>query len=247
MFEWRMVDWEIYAAAIATVLSGGNPYSVGYDQRRFFNPPWVLLILFPLTLLNNDVVPLVFWLVALSAMYMIARHFRVGGVKAFFFLSSPMLLYSIGYGNIEWLPWLGLLMPLPLALVFLTIKPQATFGVIAVRLLTTWERKGLVGVLLAVLPTAVLTLIWLLVWGYPHPPERTNYGNVSLFPYTLIIGIPLLIVALHRRSIRLAALAAPFVSPYVTFPTYLATQFMFPFWGWALGWIAAIQYLLTFH
>lgn len=246
MFQWRMVDWEIFEAAIAAVLSGSNPYLVGYQNHRLFNPPWVLLILFPLLMLNDQITPPVVWLVALSSMYLVGRHFRLSGLKMFFLLSSPMLLYSMGYGNIEWLPWLGLLMPTPLALIFLTIKPQATFGVIIVRLLRSWERQGLPGVLLAVLPTAVLILIWWVTWGFPRPPDDSSPGNIAFFPWTLIIGVPLLLMALRRRSVGLAALAAPFISPYVTFPTYLATQFMFPFWGWVGGWVVAAQYLLAY-
>jgi len=231
LIPFPLQDWQAYRAAVLAFLAGQNPYHAGWGIFRFFYPPWALIALLPYALLPHDAAFFAMAITSSLVLIMLSRRFGLGTLGTFFLLSTPMHLYALGYGNAAWLPWIGLLLPTPLALIFLSIKPHVTFAVILVVLLREWDRRGLYGVMLAAAPTALLTIVWLALWGLPDL-GGPNIGNISLFPWTLLLGIPALAIALHRRSVRMAAFANPFLIPYVTFHGYLGTAFAFPFWAW---------------
>ena len=153
----------------------------------------------------------------------------------------PMLLQSIIYGNVEWIPLLGVLFPAPIALIFYTTKPQATIGLILVTLLLEWDRAQWKGVLLAIIPTLVLAVVTTAIYGLPPVPGPNNPGQHSLFPYSLLVGIPVLILAMKKRDERLSLFVGPFVSPYVTFHGYLPA--LFAFRGKWMALAVAISYI----
>jgi len=144
-----------------------------------------------------------------------------------FITISPMNLQSMLYGNIEWIPLLGVLFPAPLAMIFYSTKPQATIGLMLLTILLEWKRLRWKGVTLALIPTFALAMITVTIWGLPPVPGPTNPGQYSLFPYSLILGLSALIMALKNRNIRMALFIGPFVSPYVTFHGYLPALFLF--------------------
>lgn len=231
-----MQDWQAYRAAALALLAGQNPYHAGWGIFRLLYPPWALILILPYVLLSHDAAFFAMSITSIIVLAILARHFRLGTMGTFFLISTPMHLYALGYGNVVWLPWIGLFFPAPIALIFLTTKPHVTFAVILVILLREWNRAGLQGVLIAIAPTALLTAIWLIAWGVPDF-GGANIGNVTFFPWSLLVGVPALIAALRRRSIRLAAFANPFLVPYTTFHGYLGTAFAFPFWAWLVSFL----------
>lgn len=232
-------DWDVFRAASLALLRGQNPYEVGSEGMRFFNPPWTVLLLVPVALLPRIPGLIVLALISTVSLLLVARRMGMGLWGSVLLVTSLMHIESMLNGNIEFLPWLGVLFPAPVALLFFAIKPQATAGAIALVLLGEMQDNGWVGLLKALAPTAALTALWLLIWGPPPTKPFSDAINFSLFPYSLIVGLPALFYALARRDLRWAALAGPLLSPYVPFHTYLAV--LFPLRGvWLLlAWLAA--------
>jgi len=220
-----MFDWEVFRQACLALISGQNPYSVGQGQMLFFNPIWTLIPLIPMALLPTFTGLLVNAAVDLIALLFVARHLKLTHWEFFCVAICPMNLQSMVYGNIEWIPLLGLLFPAPLAIIFYSTKPQATIGLILVTLWIEWNKTRWKGVLLAICPTLILVVICTAIWGLPPIPGPHNPGQHSLFPYSLLLGIPVLIVALMNKDRRLSLFVGPFVSPYVTFHGYLPAMF----------------------
>lgn len=224
-----MTDWDVFRSACLALISGQDPYLVGEGQVRFFNPVWTLIPLLPLALCPPLIGLLLNAIVSMSSMALVTRRLRLGVWGFFWVAISPMHLQSLIYGNVEWLPLLGLLFPAPVAILFFTTKPQATVGLILLTLLGRWRAARWKGVLLAIAPTVVLALLSVCVWGLPPVPGPSNPGQHSLFPYSLLVGFPALVWALKRNDRKWAAFAGPFISPYVTFHGYLPA--LFPFKG----------------
>jgi len=224
-----MTDWDIFRNAVQALFSGQNPYSVGQGELRFFNPPWMLLPIAPLAALPPLTGLLLNALVSLFVLLLVSRHLKMTKWEFFLIAICPMHLQSMLFGNVEWLPLLGLLFPAPIAMVFFTTKPQATLGFILLVLLRQWKTGRWRGLVLTMAPTVILAILSFVLWGLPPVPGLNNPGQRSLFPFSLLLGIPALIFALRNNDDRMAGFVGPFVSPYVTFHGYLPA--IFPFKG----------------
>lgn len=236
-----MTDWDVLRAACLALISGQNPYTVGEGEMLFFNPVWTLIPLIPLALLPHYVGLLVNGLVTWISLLFVSRRLELTIWEYFLIAICPMALQSIVYGNIEWIPLLGVLFPAPVALIFYATKPQATIGIILLTLLIEWDHKRWKGVLVAIAPTLVLAILTTALYGLPPVPGPHNPGQHSLFPFSLLAGIPALILALKRRDQRLSLFVGPFVSPYVTFHGYLPA--LFAFRGKWMALAVAISYI----
>jgi len=222
-----MTDWDIFRLACQALINGSNPYLVGTGEMRFYNPPWILIPLLPLAQLPPIPGLLANALVSTVSLVVITRSLKMGIWETFLVLISPMHLQSLVYGNPEWIPLLGVLMPPPLALVLYMTKPQATFGLVLLLLVNEWKRGRWRALGVTVAPTLILALVSVMLWGLPPVPGPNNPGLRSIFPYSLIVGLPALALALRSSDRRLASFVGPFVSPYVTFHGYLPALFAF--------------------
>jgi hypothetical protein len=236
-----MTDWEVFRTACLALLSGHNPYSAGQGQMLFFNPPWTLVPLLPFALLPPLLGLAANALASIASILWVSRRLHLTVWEFFFVAVSPMHLQSMLYGNIEWIPLLGLLCPPPLALLFYLTKPHATAGLIILLLVGQWKTSQWHGLLTTILPAAILSVISVLLWGFPPLPGPNNPGQHSLFPFSLLLGIPALYVAIKREDKRWGAFVGPFVSPYVTFHGYLPA--LFPFRGKWMGLAVLVSFL----
>jgi hypothetical protein len=229
-----MTDWDVFRNACLALLAGQSPYSVGQGEMLFFNPPWALVPLIPLALLPPITGLLLNALISFISLLVITHKLKMGPWGYFWIAISPMHLQALIYGNIEWMPLLGLLFPPPIALIFYVIKPQATFGLIILLLIREYRRASWKGLMLVLAPTLALFLIWFVLWGLPPVPGPNNPGQKSLFPFSLLLGLPALYYAIKKDDLRLASFVGPFVSPYVTFHGYLPALFPFKKYWMAL-------------
>jgi hypothetical protein len=227
MLEDLFLDWDVYRNAALALLAGHNPYTTGYGQMLFFNPPWMLVILMPLLVLPRNTGFILNAVVSTLIFIPITRRLKMGIWGYFFIVTSPMHLQAIGAGNVEWLPWCGVFFPAPIAILFYLIKPQATIGIILLTLYLELKNGGWKSVAVALTPSLVLTALWLLLWGLPESPSGGNIGRLEFFPASLIVGLPALFLALKARSKRMAAFAGPFMAPYVTYHGWLSVLFPF--------------------
>jgi hypothetical protein len=223
----ELTDWDIFRMASQALISGQNPYSIGSGEMQFYNPAWFLLPILPLTLLPSIIGLLANAGVSMFALLFITKRLGMGVWETFLVLVCPMHLQSLIYGNPEWVPLLGILLPPPLALLLFVTKPQATLGLIILLLLQEWKRGRYRALLTTLAPTLVLTAATVLLWGAPPIPGPLNPGPRSLFPFSLLLGLPALVIALRREDKRMAAFVGPFVSPYVTFHGYLPALIAF--------------------
>ncbi len=240
-------DWDLFRRAILAFLHGQNPYLVGTGFMRFYNPPWTLPLLAPFLLFGKYAI-LVLAIVSVASLVAVSVRLRLGALGALLVVTSAMHLQSVRAGNIEWLPWLGIFFPAPIAMLFYLIKPQVTIGVILLLLQDQWMRFGWRGIARTTAPAVVLLLLAILAWGVPSTPTASSW-NLSLFPFSLLIGLPTLVIALRRRSFRLAAFAGPWLVPYQSYHGYLSILFAFsgvPMLAvWAISYVPLLFFGVT--
>ncbi len=222
-----MTDWEIFRLACLALISGQNPYNIGNGQLVFFNPIWTLIPLIPLSLLPTMAGLILNGVISILSLFFVSKRLNLSKSEFFIWSISPMHLQSMLYGNIEWLPLLGLLLPGPLALIFFCIKPQASLGFIAILFYQEWQKGKWQALLKTTLPTIVLIIANIFIWGLPTIPTSSNPGLRSLFPFSLVLGIPALLLSLRDKDYRTSGIVGPFVSPYVTFHGYLPAMLAF--------------------
>ena len=237
-------DWDVFREAIFDTLAGRNPYRPGRDTMLFYNPPWALIPLLPLAFLPRTVSVLLLAVASILTVVAVSRKLGHGVAGAVLIASSALHIEAMGHGQIEFLPWLGLFFPLPVALLFLTIKPQATMGVI---LLLLWrevkqKEKGWVSAAKAAAPTLILAALTLIVWGLPPRPQHLS-GGWFWITKTVLLGVPALILGIRRDDLSIAAAAGPLIGPYAIFHSYLSV--LFPFKRlWLLVPLVVISYFI---
>lgn len=239
------IDWLIFKEAVLGMWSGQNPYLVGVEHLRVYNPAWTLLFLSPMAFIPAPWDYVSIWVVAMIALAAIAWRLKLSRWRTMALLTSPFLFQSLIIGNIDWLPWVGLLVPNPaVALLFLVIKPQMTMGSMFVLIYrecapflelrdwrgAAWTAARLLTPLMGLL-AAQVALYGIVV------PSPVTYANWSLFPWSIPLGLGALWWAAKRRDVRLGALAGPFLTPYLTPGSYLATAIALPGLSWVAGWV----------
>src|SRR5512143_3133509 len=113
------VDWKAnYMPAFQAAVQGTNPYLIQYKPNQgFLNPPWTLLLVAPCATLRDKPVAL------------------------FAFLLSPPVLQGVYYLNLEiWVLW-GFVLPAPIGMLLVLVKPQMG-AVFALFLLAEAWRQG---------------------------------------------------------------------------------------------------------
>lgn len=227
-----MVDWEIQQVAVALLWAGESPYFGSWPQA-YYNPAFGAVLVSPLVWLPVEWQPLAVALVALLSVALIARQRRFGVTGTTLALSAPALWYTIGYGNIDAIAWLGLALPAPIGLLFLAMKPQVTLWVMAVIVMRqrTWAARAT-----AIIPLAIAFTVSLALYGWRLPSSSMNPSQ--FWPYGLALGIPLGLWAVWKRSLSAAILAMPLCTPYISWGSYLGLSFVNPLMGWvAQAWI----------
>lgn len=221
----QAVDWQsVFLPAVFSLLSG-EPINPG-----FFNPPWALFLLIPFAVMPYEFGRAFLFLSALGSYCLVVR--KVGGsllAFAIFILSVPTF-DSLAWGNIEWLALLGLAMPQPIGLIFLAIKPQVTVGIVVFWIVMTLKENGLgvaLRLMLPLLAVFALSIVFFGTWfmhTLTYSPSSTL--NLSFFPYSLPIGLGLLVTAIRKSDMRYAIAASPcffpVVSPQVWLVVFLA-------------------------
>jgi hypothetical protein len=159
-------------------------------------------------------------------------------------LGAPHWVLDVNNGQTDALILAGLLLVNGFDLLILIIKPQVAFGVIISRV----RRAGRAWpVYLA--PPAIGGVVSLIIWP-AWPLELAKFGSVliptswnsSLWPYSVPVGMVLLVLAWCRGSDSLAIIATPLLFPYINAPSYLGLLAVFAarqprwlVWVWLLS------------
>lgn len=210
------LDWhETYRPAALAVLHGQSPYTV----EIYYAAPWAAWLLIPIAVLPTPLGQMLIFLAGVTAYVFILRRLNAPPASMLLFLSSAAVIGCLINGNIEWLALLGAVLPPPIGLIFLAIKPQVGFGLGVYWLVTTWRERGAQAVVVTFAPITLLLLLSFLLYGlWPLRFSQTvawSTDNVSLFPYGVALGLPILVQACRTREPRAALASGPFFSPYV--------------------------------
>jgi len=212
-------DWQITQrpAILNFIQKGINPYM----NPHFFNPPWQLILLAPFILLPPGVDNIVLFLLTLIVFGYVAYCFGAKPVALACFLLTPQVLNVAHNGQTDWLVALGLILPRPIGLFLVLIKPQIGAGIALYWLIDSFRSGGIKRVLIDFLPvTSAFGLSFVIFGNYlfngaSRLIQPDIIWNMSYWPQWIPIGLVLLIYAIQKRSQNHAILASPFFSPYV--------------------------------
>jgi hypothetical protein len=211
------VDWTLfYRPAALALVSGSSPYTIG----SFFNAPWILLPLIPFALLPYRV-GVAAWFVANLAIFLyICWRMAARPIAGAAFMCSLPVIVSLLFGQVDGLVLLGLFLPRYLGLMLLLAKPQIGIVVALFLLVEIWRESGWKQVIKTFAPVTVLFLISFALFGlwplaYNPASLISTDHNTSLWPGSLMIGLPLIVYAFRTRRENFAWMSAPFFSPYV--------------------------------
>lgn len=209
----------IFRPAVLRFVAGANPY---YFNSGFHNPPWVLAALAPLAAQPLIVGQVAMALACALTLYLIARRMGAGQLLSAALLLTPPVVFMYAYVNLDWLVALGLLLPAPLGLLAVLVKPQVGAGLALYWLVRAWQRGGVLGLALTAAPLA-LALVWSVLafgpWYAATNASRLTHADWSLtwWPWTVPLGLALIGLALRQRRASLALLGGALLAPYMAF------------------------------
>lgn len=192
----------------------GAPYAAGC----VFNPVHVLIASAPIGWLSAPVAWAAWMLLGVGGFIAAFRRLGMTWPVTLACMASPPVVYCLWYGNIDWLPILGLTLPGAWGVLAMSAKPQMTFVALAVMLVISIRRRALIRDWLPLGISAVLSLV--LGW---HAPVMAAMGwNVAAWPLTLVVGVPLAVLALRRLDVRIGMAASVLCTPYAGIYSFAA-------------------------
>lgn len=222
------MDWRYtYRPAALAMAYGESPYSV----KIFYAAPWALIPLIPFALLPFDIGNVGVFLLGFSAFAYVAHKLGAGPGSMSVFLLSASVMGCLVYGNIEWMPLLGFVLPAPIGLIFAVIKPQIGIGIVIYWFIHTLKSQGIRAVVKTFAPVVTLTLLSFWMYGFwpllfqktmQQSAQSSVAYNTSLWPQGIFIGAWLLYKSIQKDKPEMAMASAPFLSPYALQFTWVA-------------------------
>lgn len=216
-----ITDWSrCYRPGVYHLLSNNNPYFI--PECHYM--PWSLIFLIPFALFPTEIGQSLLSASAIFVLWFAARQMGANKFGLFALILNPFyLLHHIQNPNIDWLVAVGFILPPQIGLIFVLIKPQLGLGISLYWFVRALERGGAREVVRIFAPIVSILILSFSLFG----PEILNstqlikqhtVWNLTLWPYSIPIGITLLFLSFVNRSNKGAAiLSAPFLSPYVGF------------------------------
>ena len=198
-----------------------------YEQQFFMTPPWAILALVPFVMFPPNFARGLVLVAGLGVLIYTAWRLHAPKIAMIALLISPTAIGSFLAGNLDPLVLLGIFLPPLWGLFFLMIKPQVGIGVAIYYLTQTWQSNKWIGIIRTFSPIFLAYLISGIlfpVWINRMISKPSDVWNRSIFPYGIPLGLFFLWLAVKRRNAFFALAAAPFLSPYLTFYTYLMVQ-----------------------
>jgi len=219
------IDWHLtLRPSILSLLTTSSPYTAT-PLAPFAGAPWGLWILLPVALLPEPIGRAVLLFISLAALIFSARRLGARPFGATIFVLSPPILHCLLNANLDWMPVLGFVLPPPIGLFLLAVKPQMGSVVAIFWLVEAWRRGRWREVLKVFGPITLALGLSLLIYGlWPLNAlfifKSSQTWNASLWPASIPVGLALAWAALRKREIRFAMAASPCLSPYVLFHSW---------------------------
>lgn len=217
------IDWrETYYPAANLLLHGQNPYLI----TTLHNPIWVLFPLVPFALAGERLGMIAMFFAAFFAYVYVAFKLRASPLALMFYMLSPLIVYNLMLGNVDWLVALGFIMPPSIGLFFVLLKPQIGIAVALYWLWMAYKNGGIVNAIKTFLPVTLCLALSFLLFGNWLAGKSDNIlsasWNLSLFPYSIPIGLAIFYTA-RKKYVR-AISASPFFSPYLSLGSWSIAQ-----------------------
>ncbi len=209
------VDWRnTYRPAALQVLAFQSPYNV----KIYHSPPWSVLPILPLAILPESVGYAINFSWSLAVTAFVAHRLGAKPISIGALLFSYPILFMAGYGQIDWLIYLGFILPPTWGLFFVLIKPQISIGIIIYWLIQAFREGGVKKVAFTFLPVSTALLLSFVVFGNWFQSGFSEIGksfNASLWPQSIPIGLAILIRAIRQQKANNAILSSPMLAPYL--------------------------------
>lgn len=220
------LDWHnAYRPAALSMLQGKSPYGMSEYGQAFYNAPWALIPFLPFAIMPYQIGRVGIFIMGLAGFTVLAYKLKAPPVSLLIFLSSASVIGCLNNGNIDWLPMLGFILPARWGLIFVAMKPQVGIGVGIFWLFESYKQGGIRKVVETFTPLIVLLALsfWLYgFWFLEFSRLENNLNNMSLFPYSVLVGVYLIWASLRKQDIRHAMASSPLLAPYVTQFSYAA-------------------------
>lgn len=220
------LDWHnAYRPAALALLQGESPYTMSEFGQAFYNAPWALLPFLPFAVMPFQVGRVGVFIMGLAGFALIAHKLKAPPLSLLIFLTSAAVIGCLNNGNLDWLPMLAFILPARWGLIFAAMKPQIGMGVAIYWLFESYRDGGMRSVFRTFAPVTVLLLLsfWLYgFWFLQFSSLVSDPNNMSLFPYSVPIGLYLLWTSIKSRDMRPAMASSPLLAPYVTQFSYAA-------------------------
>lgn len=215
------IDWSTaFRPATLALLSGKNPY----ENPLMIHAPWSMIPLIPFALLPEAVGRVMLVFCGLCSYIFVAHKFGAKPIGVAFLLISPPVLHVLLNGNLDWLAAIGFVVPPPIGLFFISIKPQMGIAVAPFWLINAWRTGGWRQVVKTFAPFTLILLLSFVIFGFwPQGLTRTtNYWwNASLWPMSIPVGLALFVTSIRKQKVEYAIAASPCLSPYVLFHSWV--------------------------
>lgn len=205
------------------VIHGRSPY----DAPAFSSAPWGVVPVVPFALLPPVPAHGLYFAASMFVLAYVAWRLKATPWTIAAMLLSPTAIGALLVGNLDPFVISGILFPPILGLLILLTKPQIGAGVALYYLIDFARTKRVLEGMKIFAPT--VAALGLALWLFPAWHTRAldlpaNPWNRSLFPFSVPLGLLLLWLALRNRNPYFALAAGPFLTPYLTFYSYLAAQ-----------------------
>jgi hypothetical protein len=217
-------DWYVqYYPAARGIFQGHSPY----EQLPYSNPPWAALLLTPFAILPRELSRGLILVCTAAALIYLAWRLHAPRIAVIAMLLSPTAIAALLVANLDAFVILSVFLPPTWGLFGLMLKPQVGMGAALYDLIAAWREHRVSGVIRMFAPILLVSAVSALlfpVWIERMVQLTSNGWNRSIFPYGIPLGVFALWYSIRKRNVFFALAAAPFLTPYLTFPSYLAVQ-----------------------
>ena len=215
------IDWhETFYPAIQKVISGDNPY----DVPTFRNAPWLLLILLPFSIFSENVSGVLYFMASLAGYAWVAYRLKARPLSFAIFLFSPPVIYGLRMLNVDIFVLIGFVLPAPVGLFFVLVKPQMGIVMVLYWLVESWREGGIKKVFWTFSPVTLSLILSFFIFGNWIVGRQSDlldsFWNASLWPWAIPIGLVLAALSLRDRRIDYGMAASPFLSPYLAYHSW---------------------------
>lgn len=215
------IDWhETYFPALRKILSGANPY----DVPTFRNAPWTMLLLLPFGVLSENVGGILYFIASLAGYAWVAYSLKARPVAFVAFLFSPPVIYGLRMLNVDVFVLVGFVLPAPVGLFFVLIKPQMGIAMAVFWFAEAWREGGVKTVLRTFSPVGIALVLSFIFFGNWIVGRQSDlldsFWNASLWPWALPVGLVLVALSIRDRRSDYGMAASPFLSPYLAYHSW---------------------------